>query len=195
MQEAVTQKCVAAFFRPFFALPRKRWGVLTDAQRARTEVVIVLWHKCRCGTLIPQGIKQCPSCATGSGGQISRHMEYNAHRRDKKAAAFYVCNEWRKTRAYALSLYDGLDMYAFYAQHRIETADMVHHIVEIEEDWTKRLDIGNLFPLSNKNHGIISALYKRDEMTKKQTQEKLREIIKMHWEREGGIEKVLKVHR
>ena len=91
--------------------------------------------------------------------------------------------------------YDGIDLYAFYVQHRIETADMVHHIVEIEEDWTKRLDIGNLFPLSNKNHGIISALYKRDKTTKKQTQAQLRGILKMHWEREGGIEKVLEGRR
>ena len=155
----------------------------------------MLWHKCRCGALIPQRIKQCPSCVAGSSRQISRHMEYNMHRRDKKAAAFYVSNEWRRTRAYALSLYDGIDLYAFYVQHRIETADMVHHIVEIEEDWTKRLDIGNLFPLSNKNHGIISALYKRDKTTKKQTQAQLRGILKMHWEREGGIEKVLEGRR
>lgn len=117
------------------------------------------------------------------------------HRRNKKAAAFYVSNEWRRTRAYALSLYYGLDLYAFHVQHRIETADMVHHIVEIEEDWTKRLDIGNLFPLSNKNHGIISALYRRDEVTKKQTQAQLRKIIEMHWKREGGMQKVSEERR
>lgn len=122
-------------------------------------------------------------------------MEYNAHRRNKKAAAFYVSKEWRRTREYTLSLYDGLDLYAFHVQHRIETADMVHHIVEIEEDWTKRMDISNLFPLSNKNHGIISALYKCDETTKKQTQAQLREIIKIHWEGEGGIKKVLEGRR
>ena len=103
--------------------------------------------------------------------QGSRHMEYNRTRRDKKAAAFYVSADWRRTRAAALRLYDGMDMYAYYMQHRIVTADMVHHIVEIGEDWEKRLDMANLFPLSNSNHGIISALYDRDGATKKAVQE------------------------
>lgn len=70
-------------------------------------------------------------------------------------------------------------------------ADMVHHITEIEEDWTQRLNVENLFPLSNGNHGIISALYKKDEATKRQTQELLRNIIRQHWKGAGGIEKVL----
>ena len=72
---------------------------------------------------------------------MSRHMEYNLRRRNKKAAAFYVSAEWRKVRAFALSLYDSLDMYAYYVQHKIVVADMVHHITEIEEDWTQRLNL------------------------------------------------------
>jgi hypothetical protein len=118
-------------------------------------------------------------------------MEYNLRRRNKKAAAFYVSAEWRKVRAFALSLYDSLDMYAYYVQHKIVVADMVHHITEIEEDWTQRLNVENLFPLSDGNHGIISALYKKDEATKRQTQELLRNIIRQHWKGVGGIEKVL----
>ena len=53
------------------------------------------------------------------------------------------------------------------------------------------LNVENLFPLSNGNHGIISALYKKDEATKRQTQELLRNIIRQHWKGVGGIEKVL----
>lgn len=151
----------------------------------------MLWHRCKCGALIPQGMQACPDCEAGSSGQVSRHMEYNRYRRDKKTAAFYVSKEWRRTRAFALSMYDGLDLYAFYVQHKIMTADMVHHIVEVEEDWTLRLDPENLFPLSNTNHGIISALYKKDEETKRRTQEQLRDIIRAHRKGEGGVEKVL----
>ena len=151
----------------------------------------MLWHQCGCGALIPQNIKMCSTCEAGQGNRMSRHMEYNIYRRDKKAAAFYVCDEWRKTRAFTLHLYDGLDIYAYYVQHRIATADMVHHVVEIEEDWNKRLDITNLLPLSNGNHGIISALYKKDEATKKQTQQLLYSIIAEHWKEYGGIENVL----
>lgn len=117
-------------------------------------------------------------------------MEYNEYRRDRKAAAFYVSADWRKLRERMIGLYDGLDLYAYYVQHRIMTADMVHHIVELEEDWDRRLDPENLLPLSNGNHGIISALYKKEE-SKKQIQQQLREIIAKHWEEAGGIKKVL----
>lgn len=169
----------------------------------------MLWHKCRCGAVIPQGISLCDVCTAvyaGQGssrkepggtrtvaytGHESRHMEYNRARRDKKAAAFYVSADWRRVREVALRLYDGMDMYAYYVQHRIVAADMVHHIVEIGDDWDRRLELANLFPLSNSNHGTISALYGKDEMTKRATQEQLRDIIDVHWKDSGGIEKVL----
>ena len=121
---------------------------------------------------------------------MSRHMEYNLFRRNKKTAQFYVSKEWRAMRGYILSRYDGLDIYAFHVQHRIATADMVHHIVEIEDDWNRRLDPLNLFPLSNSNHGIISALYDKDEDTKHRTQIQLQRILQTHWEPYGGIKKV-----
>ena len=139
----------------------------------------MLLHRCKCGALIPQELRLCPDCEAKESDKMSRHMEYNLRRRNKKAGAF------------ALSLYDSLDMYAYYVQHKIVVADMVHHITEIEEDWTQRLNVENLFPLSNGNHGIISALYKKDEATKRQTQELLRNIIQQHWKGVGGIEKVL----
>lgn len=150
----------------------------------------MLWHKCRCGALIPQGIQRCPDCEAGSSRQMSRHMEYNLYRRNKKTAQFYISKEWRGLRAFVISKYDGLDLYAFYVQKKIATADMVHHIVEVEEDWNRRLDPTNLFPLSNQNHGIISALYDKDEATKKETQAQLRDILRTYWEGHGGIKKV-----
>ena len=81
----------------------------------------MLWKRCRCGVLIPQGMKVCEKCATAGqrqaagqqSGGMSRHMEYNLYRRDKRAAAFYVSPEWRRLRAVILSKYDGLDPYAY----------------------------------------------------------------------------------
>ena len=91
----------------------------------------MLLHRCKCGTLIPQELRLCPDCEAKESDKVSRHMEYNLRRRNKKAAAFYVSAEWRKVRAFALSLYDSLDMYAYYVQHKIVVADMVHNITEI----------------------------------------------------------------
>lgn len=152
---------------------------------------MALWHRCKCGATIPQGLKACAACAGGQNSGQSRHMEYNRFRRDKKAADFYTSQEWRKARENALKLYDGIDIYALYVQHRVIAADMVHHIEELEDDWSRRFDLTNLLPLSNGNHGIISALYKKDPATKAVTQEQLRGLIAEHWKDTGGIEKVL----
>lgn len=87
----------------------------------------MLFHKCRCGALIPQNIAECEACAAKAAGQQSRHMEYNKHRRNKKTAAFYVSSEWRKTRAETIRRFDGVDIYAFYVLHVIQTADRFKH--------------------------------------------------------------------
>lgn len=147
----------------------------------------VLWHRCRCGTMIPQGVAQCVKCAAGESSTMSRHQEYNLYRRDQRKAGFYISREWRLTRDAALRMYDHLDIYALIVQRRIVTADMVHHIVEIEEDWDRRLDMSNLLPLSNGNHGIISALYAKDERTKRETQQLLFRLIAAYKEGQGGV--------
>ena len=147
----------------------------------------MLWHRCKCGALIPQNAKKCAACAAGEKTGPSRHMEYNRFRRDKKTADFYVSAAWRNARLQALQRYDGLDLYALYVQKKITPADMVHHIVEIEDDWNLRLDPENLFPLSNTNHGVISALYKKDAATKRRTQDELRAILAKHRAGAGGI--------
>lgn len=151
----------------------------------------MLWHTCRCGAVIPQGTKLCTRCTAAGTGQGSRHMEYNRTRRNQRAAGFYVCSEWRRTREAVLRLYDGLDIYACYLQHRIVAADMVHHVIELEEDWTRRLDMENLLPLSRESHGIISALYRKDRAAKEAAQRMLQELIAFHWKEAGGIRKVL----
>lgn len=48
-----------------------------------------------------------------------------------------------------------IDLYAYYHDGKIIPATMVHHIVPISEDYTKRLDMDNLIPLSDKSHGIV----------------------------------------
>lgn len=151
----------------------------------------MLFHMCRCGAMIPQNTAVCTACAAGQNSQMSRHMEYNRFRRNKKAAAFYTSDIWRTTRARAIALYDGVDIYAYYTQHKIMTADMVHHIEPLEDNWNRRLDLTNLLPLSNQNHGIIEALYSKDEETKRRTQQQLIDLIATHWEGQGGVEKVL----
>lgn len=145
----------------------------------------VLYHKCRCGAKIPQGMAVCERCEAEENKRgKTRHDLYNEYRRDKRKAAFYVSPEWRRKRAEVIAKYNNIDIYAFYELRRIETADMVHHIIPIEEDWEQRLDANNLIPLSNKNHGIIEAMYK--DNAKREATKALLFGLKKRYEETGG---------
>lgn len=107
---------------------------------------------------------------------------YDQHIRDKKAEAFYKSKAWVRTREYVLDKYNHIDLYDYYINQRITKANTVHHIIELNEDWDRRLDIGNLFPLSSANHNVIDGYYRKD---KKAAQKLLFQLIEK-WETEKG---------
>ena len=133
---------------------------------------------CKCGKLIPQGQAMCEDCRIRAK---ARHSEYNEKIRDRKTAEFYTSRDWRVCRDAALAHYDYLDIYDLYIHQRLTMAEHVHHIVELEDDWSRRFDLLNLIPLSHSNHSSISQLYKRDGATKARTQRLLAELI-CRWE-------------
>lgn len=159
---------------------------LWTARKERRDKM--LFHKCKCGAMIPQGVSMCGRCEKNEKEE-SRHVLYNRHRRNKQAAAFYVSAEWRKVRQKVISDYDGLDLYALYVCKEIRMADMVHHIEPLEEDWNRRLDPDNLIPLSSRSHGIIEAMYKRDSVTRKNTKKLLKNLKKQYDLDGGGVQK------
>lgn len=115
--------------------------------------------------------------------QAERNKFYDKnirHRKDKKYTDFYHSTEWETVREYALSLYNNIDIYAYYIDKQILIANTVHHIAELKEDWDKGLDIYNLFPLSDSSHNKIHALYKKD---KEGTQRLLIQLLK-RWRKE-----------
>jgi fructosamine-3-kinase len=67
-------------------------------------------------------------------------------------------------KQYIHSLYHGLCLYSLFVDHQIRQADAVHHIVPLREDWSRRVDIGNLIPLSVSAHSIIEQMYKQDKV-------------------------------
>ena len=142
----------------------------------------MLLHMCRCGKLIPQTIRLCDKCEAAAG---QRYKDYNKHRRDTKTAAFYISREWKKTRALVPSRYDYIDLYAYHVLHEIRRADTVHHIIELSEDWERRLDIANLIPLASSTHNTIHTLYDQGEATKAATQADLRRILEAEIGRVG----------
>lgn len=149
----------------------------------------MLFKRCaRCGKPIPQTSMYCEKCSEAAQ---SRHVDYNRFRRNKRSTEFYVSPEWRYLRGIIMRAFDGIDIYAYYIDHEVVTADCVHHIVEISDDWNRRLDPTNLIPLSDHNHGIISSFYSKSEEIKRQTQVMLYSLVRQHFAASGGILRAL----
>lgn len=129
----------------------------------------------KCGRLIDAGQRYCNECTKKyEARQKERYKQYDSKRKDNKNWRFYSTNEWRKARGYINVKYKGLCLWSYYIEHKIVQADAVHHIVPIEDDYSKRLEIDNLIPLTDMNHRYIHELYKKD---KTRAQEQLRFIL------------------
>lgn len=64
-----------------------------------------------------------------------------------------------------------------YRNKKIVQADLVHHIIEIKQDYSKRIDTGNLIYLTNSNNQLIHELYNKDKQTKDQIQRLLQSLL------------------
>ena len=141
----------------------------------------MLKKTCTCGKIIEYSQQYCDVCTEKVLQQKKNYYKhYDNTIRDKKAAAFYNSDEWEKTRQYILTRYKGLDLYSYYIDKELVQTDTVHHIEELRENWNRRLDIFNLFPLSSSNHSMIHKMYIKN---KQETQQLLLNLMKK-WENE-----------
>lgn len=86
-----------------------------------------------------------------------RNKYYDEHvrnKRDKKYRDFYHSKEWERVRQRALVRDKGLCQHCI-KENKITMADMVHHIIPIKDDWSKRLDLDNLVSLCHTCHNKI----------------------------------------
>lgn len=149
---------------------------------------MALKKTCTCGKLIDYALPRCSECqARREQERADRYKHYDKHIRNKEAADFYNSGDWEVVRMDAMYKCKGLDLYEYYINHQIVYADTVHHIIELSDDWDRRLDIKNLFPFAQKvqgNHSMIHKLYLKD---KKGTQQLLFGLL-TRWEKEfaGG---------
>ncbi|MFC0188223.1 HNH endonuclease [Fictibacillus aquaticus] len=77
--------------------------------------------------------------------------QYDLYQRDSVTTRFYKSMPWRKLRASALNR-DNYLCQDCMKKKRLTPAEMVHHEVEVKEDWSRRLDITNLTSLCNSCH-------------------------------------------
>ncbi|MBS5794935.1 MAG: HNH endonuclease [Clostridiales bacterium] len=71
-----------------------------------------------------------------------------------------------------------LDIYSYYVLGRVEKGEVVHHIVALDEDFSKRLSLSNLIYLTEKNHRNIHNLMKKGPKEKEDVQQLLFHLIK-----------------
>lgn len=113
-------------------------------------------HKfCKCGVSIPYSKKYCSQCEEQVKTYNKSRNYKNKKRADDKESQFYNTQEWRKLRNKIVKSYMSMDVYEYYKTGKIVSSEVVHHLVEVRSDWSKRLDKFNLIPVTRKNHQEI----------------------------------------
>src|SRR5699024_5228817 len=87
-------------------------------------------------------------------GVVNKRYNKARYESNPEYMAFYNSKAWRDIR------YQALLRDEFLCQHCLEEgryveADLVHHIVETVDDWSKRLDIDNLVSLCEASHNWV----------------------------------------
>ena len=85
---------------------------------------------------------------------------YDRNLRSRRSDAFYKSKAWQAARQARLTR-DNHMCRECLREGRITPANTVHHIVEITEDWSKRLDLDNLESLCASCHGKVEAAKKQ----------------------------------
>lgn len=93
-------------------------------------------------------------CPAHADGKQQEAKYYNKHVRDKQSTSFYKSKEWKQTRQLVL-MRDNYLCQSCLKQDRVVPADMVHHKIELKQDWGKRLDINNLESMCNSCHNKV----------------------------------------
>lgn len=101
-----------------------------------------------------------------------RYRKYKHYRKDKKEQSFYSSKGWITLRDDMRNRHKGMCVLC-YSEHNIKFLDCVHHIVEIKEDYERRLDADNLICLCNKHHDYVHKKYEKSTEDRKEMQQRL----------------------
>lgn len=144
-------------------------------------------NRCGCNQKVPQGVAYCKKhTITQAEKNRERHKEYDTHCRDRTAKGFYNSDAWKVARAAALARDNGIDIYLYIVEGVIVPANMVHHIVELKEDYSKRCDVDNLISVSDHTHKTVIDKAYKDDISRAQMQHTLRECIARYRQQTGG---------
>jgi 5-methylcytosine-specific restriction protein A len=85
----------------------------------------------------------------------NRHREYDRTQRDPESKRFYSSAPWLKIRRMKLNADPLCERCR--EEGRLVAATIVHHCIEIRDNWDLALDIDNLVSLCHSHHSQIHA--------------------------------------
>lgn len=79
---------------------------------------------------------------------------YNKYKRNRERQLFYQSSAWAKCRELALKRDNFLCVHCL-KEKRIRKADVVHHLIEVKDDFTKALELSNLESVCHMHHNRL----------------------------------------
>ena len=141
---------------------------MVESTRFGKGVGMILYKLCSCGRRVKMG-DTCPC-------KKERHKEYDRFRRDKTKASFYHGTEWKKATKLCKLRAAGLDQVKL-SKGELVYGQLSHHIIELEEDPSKALDMSNLIYVSQATHNAIHRAYNESEQKKRAVQDFLKSLV------------------
>lgn len=130
---------------------------------------------CKCGRLIDAAEECCEFCRPERERvRLEQQKKYNRYKRQD--AEFYKTKDWEEIRAAVLAKYNYLDLYEYFINDKVVSANVVHHIEELKNNKDLGMDMNNLIPLSHNTHKKIHKLY-NNKAKREETKEELKKIL------------------
>ena len=133
-----------------------------------------------CGKIIELGNVRCNEC------QAKWDMQ---HKSDVKVydqtcrrnTDIYNTTKWRRLTLRCKQRFNNVDIYQYYINNKLVYGSLSHHILDIDEDRSKALDIDNLIwvsgSINNNTHAEIHKAYDRSKQSKKDMQKLLLKLV------------------
>lgn len=118
------------------------------------------------------GLKEQCSC------RKERNKLYDKRFRNQDSKRFYNSKDWLLIRNIVMNKFNYIDLYELNTTGKIIKADIIHHIIPLEESKANALNINNLIPVSNSNHNRIHKIYDKGPKEKKELQKKLKNFCR-----------------
>lgn len=107
-----------------------------------------------CNTLIKMKSKYCSDCGKVKAMNKRDHnRKYDEFVRDAEIVRFYHSTAWKRVRSYVL-IRDNHLCQECLKNGIIRSAELVHHIVEVKDDWSKKLSVENCISICSKCHRL-----------------------------------------